>query len=225
MTSLPEYYSRRAPEYEQMWYRDEPARQAEQKALRDAMVDWLRHRRVLEVACGTGYWTQFLVGSAEHVVAVDASETMLALARAKKLPAEFVDWQTGDAYALRHGPQNFTGGLANFWFSHVPKSRVSEFLDAFHARLEPKSHVFLADNVFVPGVGGELIVRPDCEDTFKLRQLADGSRHEVLKNYYDHAALQAIFSPHASALAIEIGTSFWWVRYILNSNSPATTSS
>ena len=52
---LVDYYSRRAPEYEAMWHRDEPVRQAEQAVIASEMGRLLRGRRVLEVACGTGY--------------------------------------------------------------------------------------------------------------------------------------------------------------------------
>jgi hypothetical protein len=38
--------------------------------------------------------------------------------------------------------------------------------------------------MFVPGVGGELMSQPASNDTFKLRRLADGSTYEVLKNDY-----------------------------------------
>ena len=42
--------------------------------------------------------------------------------------------------------------------------------------------VFVADNVYVPGIGGELVRKSSSADTFKLRELGDGSKHEVLKN-------------------------------------------
>ena len=44
----------------------------------------LRGRRVLEVACGTGYWTRYAAETAAHVTGVDAAPNMLAVARAKE---------------------------------------------------------------------------------------------------------------------------------------------
>jgi len=213
--SLVQYYSRRAAEYEEIWHRPDPARQAEQSALAAALKECLRGRRVLEVACGTGYWTTCAAEVAEHIYAVDASPQMLELARAKHLPCEHVEIHQGDAYALESILGDFNAGLANFWFSHIPKARLQNFLRGFHRRLGPGAAVFMADNVFVPGVGGEFIARPGVADTFKLRQLADGSTHEVLKNYYQPGQLRDILAPHSNDLHIESRSCFWWVSYVV----------
>ncbi len=211
--TLPEYYSRRAPEYERMWYRDEPLRQGEQAAIVEVMQRLFADRRVLEVACGTAHWTQFVAATAEWIYALDAAPPMLALAREKQLPPGKVEFHAGDAYALAAVPGNFNAGLANFWFSHIPTARLQDFLHGFHRRLGRGAVVCMADNVFVPGLGGELIIRPGCADTFKQRELADGSKHEVLKNYYDADQLRTILAPHATGLRIHRGQCFWWVSY------------
>jgi ubiquinone/menaquinone biosynthesis C-methylase UbiE len=211
--SMVQYYSRRAAEYEEIWHRPDPIRQAEQSAMAAALKECFRGRRVLEVACGTGYWTACAAEVAEQICAVDASAQMLELARAKQLSPERVEFRQGDAYALETIPGDFNAGLANFWFSHVPKARVPDFLCGFHRRIGPGARVFMADNVFVPGVGGELVARPGVADTFKLRQLADGSRHEVLKNYYEPGQLRELLAPLSKELHIESRSCFWCVNY------------
>ena len=214
MDPLADYYTNRAPEYESIWYRDDPVRQGEQTAMALAIEAGCHGRRVLEVACGTGYWTRFAAAAATEVVALDLSPKMLALARAKNLVrATFIE---GNAYEVANVPGPFTAGLANFWFSHIPKRRIDEFLDGFHRQLSPGARVFMADNVFVPGVGGELVSRLGTDDTFKLRELTDGSRHEVLKNYYDAAQLREFFLNRGIDLEIKIGKSFWWLSYATN---------
>ena len=210
--SLPEYYNRRAPEYERIWFRDDPVRQQEQKALADEMVAALRNRRILEAACGTGYWTQFVAPFSEEIVAIDSSDEMLALAREKNL--DRVRFVKADAYALNAVPGRFNGALANFWFSHVPKSRHAEFLDGLLGKLEPGSPVFMADNVYQPGIGGELTQAEGSADTFKLRPLADGSTHKVLKNYFSASELGEIFRPRGDHLRIHVGHCFWWLSFV-----------
>jgi SAM-dependent methyltransferase len=212
-SGLVHYYSRRAAVYDEMWHRDEPERLAEQALIANALKSCFAKRRVLEIACGTGFWTGFVAEVAEHICAVDASPEMLALARSKGLPEGRVRLREGDAYALDAIPGSFNGGLANFWFSHVPRARVGDFLRGFHRRLEPGAVVFMADNVYLPGVGGELVTRPGMQDTFKLRELSDGKKYEVLKNYYDAEQLRTILSPISTALNIQIGQHFWWVNY------------
>ena len=211
--SLPAYYNRRAPEYEQIWHRNDPIRQEEQKAIVDAMAAVFQKKRVLELACGTGYWTQFVTGVAESVLAVDYSDEMLEQAREKQLDSKRVRFLRGDAYALESVPGSFNAALANFWFSHVPAARQTEFLTGLHKKIEPGATVFMADNVLVPGVGGELVRRSGCDDTFKLRTLADGTSHEVLKNYFTEAELEQTFGPRSRELKIHVGRCFWWLSY------------
>jgi SAM-dependent methyltransferase len=213
--SLVDYYSQRAAGYDAVWQRADPERQTEQRAIATAMQALFRKRRVLEVACGTGYWTQFLAETAASITAVDAAPAMLDLARKRDFPQPLVSWIEGDAYNLTGLGGPFEGGLANFWISHVPKRRLDGFLRGFHANLAPGAVVFLADNVFVEGLGGQLVSHPDREDTFKLRRRNDGTGQEVLKNYYGAEELNRMLTPYAAELDINVGSCFWWAQYRL----------
>src|SRR6058998_1664693 len=70
---LTDYYSRRAPEYEEIYHRSDPVRQAEQQIIANEVRRLVQDRRVLEIACGTGYWTQFAAETAAHVCGIDSS--------------------------------------------------------------------------------------------------------------------------------------------------------
>jgi len=188
-------------------------RQSELDAMGAALRFALPRRRVLEIACGTGYWTAIVAGVAEHVVAVDVSPEMLAVARDKSLNPAQVEFRIADAYALCDVPGYFDAALAMFWLSHVPKARRDEFLAQFHARLDRMAIVFMADNVYMPGVGGELVERPGCADTFKRRQLANGSEHDIVKNYFGYEQLCDLLRPCARRLRIHVGRCFWWLSY------------
>lgn len=179
----------------------------------DALQAALVGRRVLEIACGTGYWTPVIAEVARHVVATDVSKEMLAVAREKELPAGKVEFRLADAYNLDEVPGTFDAAVAMFWLSHVSKDRMPEFMGQLHGRLKAGSPVVLADNVFVSGIGGELIDPAGTSDTFKRRILADGSRHEVLKNFYDADQLRALLNPWATELQLHVGTCFWWAIY------------
>lgn len=210
MMSLPEYYGRRAPEYEQKFQGADPVRQSELAAMAAAFKAQFCGRRVLEVACGTGYWTQFVADVAAHVTGVDLSREMLVLARGKKLPPDKVAFLLADAFQLQTVPGNFDAGLVMFFLSHVPKARLAEFLAGLHKKLGPNAIVFLADDVDVPGLGGQSAARPGNEDTIKLRHLSDGTQHEVIKNFYAPEQLRSILAPWSTNLRIHIGQHFWW---------------
>ena len=80
-TVLAKYYAQRAPYYERVYHK--PERQSDLGRLRELVADAFAGKRVLEIACGTGYWTELISHRAESVLALDFSEEVLALARQK----------------------------------------------------------------------------------------------------------------------------------------------
>src|SRR5207247_3263325 len=95
-----EYYSQRAAEYEEIYQRDDPVRQGELGEIAQVIRETFKGRRVLEVACGTGFWTRVLAEVAEQVMAIDGSRSMLELARVKTGEHATVRFEEGDAYDL-----------------------------------------------------------------------------------------------------------------------------
>jgi SAM-dependent methyltransferase len=216
--ALRRYYDQRAPEYEEIYTPRDATHGHDLGELSRALRDALRGRRVLEVACGTGYWTAAAAQVAREVVATDTSLPMLSEARDKRLPPH-VRFCEADAYDPTPAGEGFDGALAMFWLSHVPRHRLREFLEHLHGRLAAGARVFFADNVHVSGVGGDLTAPDANGDTFKVRRLADGSRHRVLKNYFTDDELRALFEPYAEDLVFHRGRNFWSASYRLNSGS------
>lgn len=211
------YYARRAPEYERVY--DKPERQAEMVVLRENVATLLAGRRVLEIACGTGYWTSVIAPSARYVMATDAVEEVLAIARTKTLPPGRVEFRIADAFALASIPPNsenptpFDAGLAAFWWSHIEKRRIAEFLAALHGRLAPDARVVLVENRFVKS-SSTPVSRIDRDgNTYQLRKLADGTTHEVLKNFPSEAELCSTLAPFANMVCYEKLEYYWLVSY------------
>lgn len=205
------YYELRAGEYEGLYYRSSERRD-ELQAVEAFLAGILRDRHVLEIAVGTGYWTEIVARSAASIVAIDRSPAMLVEAGRKAYPRHNVRLEIGDAYVLADVEGDFEAAMVNFWLSHVPRARIATFLDGLHQRLGGGALVFIADNVNVPGEGGELVEVPGCEDTFKLRELADGSRHRVIKNYLERDELEKLFARH-DGFEYHCGIYYWWLRY------------
>jgi ubiquinone/menaquinone biosynthesis C-methylase UbiE len=62
---LQTYYSRRAREYELIY--EKPERQSDLAQLKRILRSLLASQTVLELACGTGYWTQVIAEKAKSV--------------------------------------------------------------------------------------------------------------------------------------------------------------
>jgi ubiquinone/menaquinone biosynthesis C-methylase UbiE len=209
--ALRRYYDRRAGEYESIYRPRDELHGHELGELSRELRDAVRDRSVIEVACGTGFWTAAAASVAREVTATDASLPMLAQARGK-VTAPNVRFVEADAYALDAVGGRYDAAFAMFWLSHVSRTRLRPFLRGLHRRLAPGAVVFLADNVHVPGLGGELTPPDEAADTFKLRTLADGSRHRVLKNYFGPAELVDLLGPTAQ---VRFGNLFWSARYVI----------
>src|SRR5207247_4945398 len=125
--NLPDYYARRAGEYEKIFAK--PERQADLASLWTLLPGLFASRDVLEIACGTGYWTPLISESARSILATDINEEVLEIARHKAYPKHNVEFKIADAYTLANVTGRFAAGFAGFWWSHIPKQRLSHFLD------------------------------------------------------------------------------------------------
>ncbi len=185
-SALQSYYAARASEYDRVYLK--PERQTDLRAIERWLPPKFAAARVIEIACGTGYWTRFIAPVAARVLALDAAPETLAIAR-QRVAAGKVDFRLGDAYALPQDAGRFDAAFAGFWFSHIPKARRREFLLGLAARLAPGAKVVLLDNLYVEGSSSPLSARDADGNTFQTRRLADGSTHTVLKNFPAEAEL------------------------------------
>ena len=205
------YYRRRAREYEAIYAK--PERQTDLAFLKKYLPERLAGRRVLEVACGTGYWTVLVARTAASIVAVDAAEEPMRIAMSKDYGERNVRFELSDAYALSAELGRFDGALAAFWWSHIPLSRIADFLASLHARLEPGARVVLMDNRYVDGSSTPISERDAEGNTYQLRRLADGSENRVLKNFPAEEALRTQLAPHAREFSYRALEFYWLVEY------------
>ena len=205
------YYADRAPEYDRIYAK--PERQADLRLIERWLPEIFRGRTVLEIACGTGYWTQFIAPVAAGVVAIDSAPETIDIAR-QRVPPGTVDFVIGDAYALPDTGRSFSAGFAGFWISHVAKARVREFLRGFHARLEPGARVVLLDNRFVEGSSTPIDGRDADGNTYQTRSLRDGTTHRVLKNFPTERELRVVTAGLCSELRYLTWQHYWAVEYV-----------
>ena len=179
-TPMQAYYAARAREYDQVYLK--PERQQDLRAIEQWLAPRFTARRMLEVACGTGYWTQFIAPTAAQVLALDSSTETIEIARTR-VPSDKVQFLTGDAYALPQSTPRCDGAFAGFWFSHVPRARWREFLLGLNAVLAPDAAVVLLDNRYVPGSSSPISEHDLQGNSYQNRALLDGTQHRLLKNF------------------------------------------
>ena len=209
--SLKEYYAARAGEYEQIY--ELPERQEDIARLRAMLQALLAGHDVLEVACGTGYWTLPISLTARSILATDVGEEVLALARQKPYPEGKVRFMLADAFTLVGVDGPFSAGFAGFWWSHVPRSRLGPFLEVFHKKLGPGRLVVFTDNNYVDQ-SSRPITRQDAEgNTYQLRRLQSGAEFEVVKNFPTEAELRDHLRGIAQDINFTTLTYYWCLSY------------
>jgi demethylmenaquinone methyltransferase/2-methoxy-6-polyprenyl-1,4-benzoquinol methylase len=212
------YYAQRAAEYEQVYAK--PERQGEIARLRVLLPELLAGQDVLEVACGTGYWTAAIARMARSILATDANGETLDLARRKTYPAGRVRFGQADAYLLEDIAGPFSAGFAGFWWSHVPKSGLAAFLRTFHERVGAGGLMVFIDNRYVTG-SNHPMTRVDADgNSYQLRMLADGRRFEVLKNFPDPDELRATVAGLADEITVTTLTYYWCLHYRIAGQRP-----
>jgi SAM-dependent methyltransferase len=174
------------------------------------LADALRGHRVLELACGTGYWTRVLAASAESVTATDINPEMIALARLRALPADMVQLRVADAVALPADIGSYSAVFIGFWWSHIKREEQERFLARLRAALGPGILLVLLDDVYVEG-SSETVARTDLEgNTYQIRIAPDGQRYEIPKSYPSDSALRKKLA--ASVREIKIARlDYYWL--------------
>lgn len=191
------YYRARAPEYDEWAHRrgifdlgpDVKSRwETDVAEVRRALDGFSPSGRVLELACGTGWWTQQLARHADELTAVDASPETIAIARTKAtaryVVADIFEW-TPD--------RRFDVAFFSFWLSHVPASRFEAFFDLLDRALHPTGRIFFIDNKGqsqTPSVR-RFLQRDTTEDGVVIRRLNDGREFRAVKIYYEPDELTA----------------------------------
>jgi demethylmenaquinone methyltransferase/2-methoxy-6-polyprenyl-1,4-benzoquinol methylase len=176
------YYRRRAGEYDVTAYGDVAV--ARERIAR--LVSEMRPTgHVLEIACGTGLWTEALAGPADSVTAIDTAPEAVEIAR-DRVRAAKVSFEVADVFSWDPDAR-FDVIFFSAWLSHVPMSRIEQFWHSLRDLLAEDGRVLFIDEhiderkkeAYVPG-----------RDEIVERRLRDGSTFRVIKNFVDPDRLE-----------------------------------
>jgi demethylmenaquinone methyltransferase/2-methoxy-6-polyprenyl-1,4-benzoquinol methylase len=186
------YYRARAREYDQWWERtgrfdrgaDANARWFDEAAeLRRELDRFAPVGSVLELACGTGIWTQELARHATRLVAVDASAEMLEINR-RRAGTGAVEYVQADLFEWQPPARAFDVCFFGFWLSHVPETRFERFWETVGTALRPGGRVFFLDSDRTDrSTAADHVLPVRGEDTM-VRKLDDGREFRVIKRFY-----------------------------------------
>ncbi len=203
-----QFYARSAANHDRVY--DKPERQDDLAAMLAHVAAAVQGHTVLELACGTGYWSAVMAASAERVVATDINPEMIAMARLRSLPGDKVSLRVADAFALPDDLGEFTAVFIGFWWSHIKREDQETFLAQLKARVGKDILLVLLDDAFVDG-SSETVARTDLQgNTYQIRQAADGERFELTKNYPSDSALRKKLASAVREIKI-VRLEYYWL--------------
>ena len=189
------YYRARAPIYDQWWQRSGaydrgPEMHGEWNRQLDQVEEELRafsvKGNVLELAGGTGWWTERLAQSADQLTVVDSSPEVLEINRRRTARVD-VEYIVADLFAWMP-TSRYDVVFFSFWLSHVPRQRCTAFWSMVQSCLAPGGRVFLIDNHSDPDIPESDFQDPyviHYEPDRHIRRLDDGREYRVVKVMYE----------------------------------------
>ncbi|VXB17548.1 class I SAM-dependent methyltransferase [Massilia sp. 9I] len=186
-----DFYTAIAEHYDAQFHDEsDEDRQDDLDDVAEQVAELMRDHTVLELGCGTGFFTDVIAETAKSVLATDISEAMLDVAREHGEGLENVEYRVVDALNLPTDIGKFSAVFAGFLWSHFTKDQQDAFLAGLRARIGKDTLLVLIDDEYVEGAS-PTTARTDAQgNTFAQFVDADGKRHELPKNYPTDSALR-----------------------------------
>jgi demethylmenaquinone methyltransferase/2-methoxy-6-polyprenyl-1,4-benzoquinol methylase len=194
------YYRARANEYDEWFLRqgryDRGPREtrawfAEAEQVEQALAAFAPTGDVLELACGTGLWTQHLARSATSITAVDSSPEVLAINRRRLCACgTSIAYLEADLFSWRPAKQ-YDVVFFSFWLSHVPPERFATFWEGVRQALTPAGRVFFIDSLYSESSTARDHQLHGEAATTLTRRLNDGREFRIVKVFYQPEHLAA----------------------------------
>lgn len=177
--------------------------------VRERIAQLVRGQTVLELACGTGYWTEVIAANADKVLATDILDEMIARAQTRRFPEGKVAFRTVDGLDLPGDLGTFSCVFIGFWWSHLKRDEQDALLAQLRARLGRDVTLILLDDAYVEG-SSTTIARTDAQgNTYEIVAAPDGERFELPKNYPADSALRKRLGGEVREIRIERLTYYW----------------
>jgi 2-polyprenyl-3-methyl-5-hydroxy-6-metoxy-1,4-benzoquinol methylase len=204
------YYKERAKEYEKIY--EKPERQEEiiraTKILQEIFFD----KEILEIACGTGYWTERIAKTAKSILATDINDAVIDIARKKIFAKASVNFRIEDIFNFTHEDKH-DNLFAGFIWSHIRLEELDNFLSVIHRCVNPGGTVVFMDNNFVADSSNPITETDKQNNTYQERRLENGSLHLVLKNFPTEDFIKQKLNDKASDITFYNLKYYWIVQY------------
>jgi demethylmenaquinone methyltransferase/2-methoxy-6-polyprenyl-1,4-benzoquinol methylase len=176
------YYDLRANEYDNVYAI--PAEQPDRATAAGIIQKLFPDKSVLEIACGTGYWTRQIAHAASSVFAIDINESVVTLAKQKN-HSDHVSFAVADMFSLKVNTK-YDALFGGFIWSHILLEQLDYFLQTLTNFIKSDGLIVFIDSKQIKGGIHDSANTSKVDkfgNTFQTRRLENGSTHLVLKNF------------------------------------------
>lgn len=149
------YYKKLAPDYHDFAlgkgkYKEEKRPHLTEEFLVRKEIDnkCKPHSNILEIACGSGYWTEHLSKLASSLTAIDSSTEMILKNKknVNSLKITYINDNIFEWIPVKKFDFIFFG----FWLSHIPPTYFNRFWDIIKQALNEDGKYFFVDDAYYP---------------------------------------------------------------------------
>ena len=144
--NLISYYNDRAKEYELIYTK--PERQGDLILASQILQNVFKNKTVIEIACGTGYWTEKLSRCAKKIMATDINDAVLTIAKEKDYSSQNVTFQQVDVFTMA-GIDKQESLFGGFIWSHIQLQDLPTFIATVNNLVDDNGLIAFIDNNFV----------------------------------------------------------------------------
>jgi 2-polyprenyl-3-methyl-5-hydroxy-6-metoxy-1,4-benzoquinol methylase len=213
------YYEDRAPWHDvYMGYKSVKEMEATLQPIVDTIVPQTKDQSVLEIACGTGNWTQILAKHAKSVAAVDSSPSSLTIARSKLSGLNNCSLRLADVYTLEGVGESYELIFAADLLSHVPVKLIPQFMGTLFTKASHRARATFIDMSMASYFRDEESYVHENGDRVGIRTLPNGHTYQVVKNFFSEKEIIGRLSPFGSDLTYMAFPSLqrWLITFRLN---------
>ncbi|MFI5134225.1 MAG: class I SAM-dependent methyltransferase [Chitinophagales bacterium] len=208
--NLIEYYQRRASTYDNLYHRGERKEALDEAAA--ILQKFFSGKNVLEIACGTGYWTERIAQTAKSIFATDINNAMLDIAKARSYQNDNVTFSSGDFYNLKP-EKKFESLFAGFIWSHIPLQELDEFIALMISYVQSNGTLVFIDNNFVEGSSTPIVRTDEFGNTYQERKLEDEETFTIIKNFPQEKFLREKLEGKVNAINFTLLKYYWILAF------------
>jgi ubiquinone/menaquinone biosynthesis C-methylase UbiE len=208
------YYDERASEYEEAYVRGtgtasipDPDVFRREGAQLTGVVERFARGRIIDLACGTGYWLQHYAQGCSNITLLDQSARMLDECRKKTEALDLADRCTvvqADVFEQEFPERAYDCALVGFLLSHLIEDQERSVFEKLGRMLDVSGRFLILDSAWSPERATF-----NAKTERQERRLNDGTRFEIYKRYIDRQDIDGWSTKYGVQLAIEqFGTAF-----------------